>query len=146
MRVPPVRLRRSLFRLSTIRLVLEAAYDGVFTQPAVERAIGYLTDVTLDVPGALRAIHLPGHSAGNCSLHYPAGDAVLSGDSLMTRDPMLGHVGPLVFSEHPARNPQTFASLARLRPFASAALLPAHGEPWTEPGSVGRAIDEARIV
>jgi glyoxylase-like metal-dependent hydrolase (beta-lactamase superfamily II) len=145
-RLPPVRLRRMFFRLATLRLFLEAAYDGVFTQPPVEHAIGYAPGATLDVPGSLRAIHVPGHSAGNCSIYYPAADAILSGDSLMTRDPMLGHEGPLVFSEHPAKNRQAFESLEYLRPFADAALLPAHGEPWTERGSVGRAIGAARIV
>lgn len=145
-RMPPERLRRLLYRPAVLRLFCEAAYDGVFGQPPVEHALGYATNAALDVPGGLRAIHLPGHSAGNCSLHYPAADAILSGDSLMTLDPMLGHEGPLVFAERPAKNGQAFASLANLGPYANAALLPAHGEPWTEPGSVGRAIHGARIV
>jgi hypothetical protein len=59
---------------------------------------------------------------------------------------MLGHEGPLVFSEHPAQNEEAFNSLVQLQRFADAALLPAHGEPWTQPGSVGRAIDGARVV
>jgi glyoxylase-like metal-dependent hydrolase (beta-lactamase superfamily II) len=145
-RLPPVRLRRSLWRPSCLRLVLEATLDGVFTQPPVRAALGYSPSATLDVPGRLQAIHVPGHSAGNCSLYFPAAGAVFSGDSLMTRDPMLGSEGPLVFAEHPAKNQAAFASLSRLRPFADAALLPAHGEPWPERGALGRALGNARIV
>jgi glyoxylase-like metal-dependent hydrolase (beta-lactamase superfamily II) len=145
-RRPPVRLQRSLWRPLCLRLVLEATLDGVFTQPPVRAALGYSPSAALDVPGRLQAIHMPGHSAGNCSLYFPAGDAVFSGDSLMTRDPMLGSEGPLVFAEHPAKNQEAFDSLSRLRPFADAALLPAHGEPWPARGSVGRAIDSAKIV
>lgn len=38
-RVPPVRLQRMLWRPSCVQMVLEAAFDGVFTQPPVVRTM-----------------------------------------------------------------------------------------------------------
>ena len=145
-RAPPVRLRRRLWRPSCLALFAEATLDGVFAQPAVERAVGYAPGATLDVPGRLRAVHVPGHSRGNCSLEYPAGLALFTGDTLMTRDPMGTATGPLVFAEHPGRNAEAFETRALLAPYGGHALLPAHGEPWTQEGAVAEAIRTARVV
>jgi glyoxylase-like metal-dependent hydrolase (beta-lactamase superfamily II) len=145
-RRPPPRLLRKMWRPSSINIFFEAACDSVFTQPAVENAIGYSPGELLDAPGRLQAIHVPGHSAGNCSLYFPNADVLFAGDSLMTLDPMTGHKGPLVFAEDPKKNEEAFSNLTLLKPFATAALLPAHGEPLTEPGALGRAIEQARIV
>lgn len=64
----------------------------------------------------------------------------------MTRDPMAGHEGPVVFAEHPRHNAEAFANLALLQPYASAALLPAHGEPHCQPDALGHALAHARLV
>jgi len=145
-RMPPARLRRRLFRPSCLGLLLEAMADSVFSQPPVETAIGYAPGATLDVPGRLRAIAVPGHSVGNACLHHPGLDALFTGDTLMTRDPMGTSTGPLVFAEHPDKDQEAFDNLERLAPYRSAALLPAHREPWARPGATGEAIDAARIV
>jgi glyoxylase-like metal-dependent hydrolase (beta-lactamase superfamily II) len=71
---------------------------------------------------------------------------MFTGDTLMTRDPMFGGEGPLVFSEHPAKDELCLANLQLLRPFASAGLLPAHGEPDPTVGALGAAITRARIA
>ena len=39
---------------------------------------------TLDVPGALRVIHTPGHTHGSVSFHAPGHDALFVGDALAT--------------------------------------------------------------
>ena len=70
---------------------------------------------------------------------------MFTGDTLMTRDPMFGDEGPVVFSEDPANDEMCLANLALLTPYETAALLPAHGEPDTSPGAVGKAITAARI-
>lgn len=145
-RRPPVRMRRNLWRPSTARMLAEGALDSVFTQPPVPGARSFRGDQQLDVPGRLRAVHVPGHSPGNCSLHHPALDAMFTGDTLMTLDPMFGGEGPLVFSEHPRNDALCLDNLALLRPFASARLLPAHGEPDTTRGALGAAIAHARIA
>lgn len=145
-RMPPVRLRRRLYRPSCLALVLEAAFDSVFTQPPVETAVGYAPGAVLDVPGRLRTVAVPGHSPGNACIYHPGVDALFTGDSLMTRDPMGTATGALVFAEHPAKNAEAFASLRHLSPYGRAALFPAHGEPWVFEGAVARAVAEARIV
>jgi glyoxylase-like metal-dependent hydrolase (beta-lactamase superfamily II) len=144
-RPPPERLKRRIFHPGCLALVFEATCDFVQLQPAVERAVGYAPNEVLDVGGGLRPIAVPGHSPGNCALVSESLGAAFTGDSLMTLDPMFGETGPVVFSEDPARDAECLASLARLAPFGEMALLPAHGEPWTAPGSLRAAIAQARI-
>lgn len=146
-RHPPQRLRRHIWHPNVLGLFAEAVVDGVFTQPVLGAAIPFDDTTSLDVPGRLRAVAVPGHSAGSAALYLPAASALFTGDALMTRDPMLGGADrALVFAEHTSRNGAALAALARLEPFADAALLPAHGEPWIEPGAVGRATRDAVIV
>lgn len=145
-RRPPVRIRRNLWRPATLGLLAEAAVDSVFTQPPVPGARPYRGDEELEVAGRLRAIHVPGHSPGNCTLYHPGLDVMFTGDTLMTRDPMFGGEGPLVFSEDPANDELCLENLQLLQPFASAGLLPAHGEPELAVGALGAAITHARIA
>jgi len=145
-RRPPPRITRNLWRPSALALLAEAANDSVFTQPPVPGARPFAADEHLDVPGRLRAVRVPGHSPGNCTLHHPGLDVMFTGDTLMTCDPMFGGEGPLVFSEHPANDELCLQNLTLLRPFASAGLLPAHGEPDPAPGALGAAIGSARIA
>ncbi|MCP9272054.1 MBL fold metallo-hydrolase [Mycolicibacterium arenosum] len=145
-RRPPARIRNQMWRPAALGLLAEAAVDSVFSQPPVSGARPFTDDERLDVPGRLRAAHVPGHSPGNCVLHHPSLDVLFTGDTLMTRDPMFGGEGPVVFSEHPAHDALCLSSLRLLRPFGSAALLPAHGEPDPASGAVDVAIDHARIA
>jgi glyoxylase-like metal-dependent hydrolase (beta-lactamase superfamily II) len=144
-RPPPERLKRRILHPGCLALVFEATCDLVQLQPAVERAVGYAPDEVLDLAGGLRAIAVPGHSPGNCALVSESLGAAFTGDSLMTLDPMFGETGAVVFSEEPRRDEECLASLGRLAPFGDMALLPAHGEPWTAPGSLRAAIAQARI-
>lgn len=146
-RHPPQRLRRHFWHPNVLGMFAEAVADGVFAQAVLSAAIPFGDAAQLDVPGRLKTIAVPGHSAGSVALHLPGADALFTGDALMTRDPMLG--GPdraLVFAEHVAQNAAALAAVDRLKPFSDAALLPAHGDPWIEPGAVGRAAREAVIV
>jgi hypothetical protein len=59
---------------------------------------------------------------------------------------MFGGEGPLVFSGHPGNDELCLTNLHLLRPYASAGLLPAHGEPDTATGAFGTAITHARIA
>jgi glyoxylase-like metal-dependent hydrolase (beta-lactamase superfamily II) len=145
-RCPPQRLWRNFWRPAALSLFAEAATDSVFTQPPVPGARPFRADEQLDVPGRLRAIHVPGHSPDNCSVHHPGLDMMFTGDTLMTRDPMFGGEGPLVFSERPANDELCLSTLRLLRPFATAGLLPAHGEPDPTVGALGAAIAQVRIA
>jgi len=145
-RTPPPRLKRNFWRPSALGLLAESAADSVFSQPAVPGARPFRAGEQLDVPGRLQAVHVPGHTPGNCTLHHPGLDVMFTGDTLMTRDPMFGGEGPLVFSAHPGNDELCLTNLHLLRRYASAGLLPGHGEPDTATGALGTAITHARIA
>jgi len=142
-RRPPVRLRRHPLR--GFGMLAEALGDSVFAQPPVPGARPFVGGEDLPVPVPLKALAVPGHSPGNCVLYHCASDLMFTGDTLMTRDPMFGSEGPIVFSEDPANDAACLANLTLLRPYETAALLPAHGDPDTSPGALGDAIAAARI-
>jgi glyoxylase-like metal-dependent hydrolase (beta-lactamase superfamily II) len=96
---------------------------------------------TLDVPGALRVIHTPGHTFGSVTFHAPAQDALFVGDALATDAVITQRRGPQVcpFAADPD---QALASLANLEDIEAHWLLPGHGGPWT--GGVAAAVTAAR--
>jgi len=145
--LPPQRLRRSLWRPATMGLFLEAAADGVFSQDDLSDFVPLVPDAELDVPGRPKVVPIPGHSPGSVAFHLAERGVLLTGDALMTRDPMLGGTDrAIVFADHTDRNRACLDALVALGPYGDAALLPAHGEAWLEPGSVARAVDEAVIA
>ena len=147
MKIPPQRLLKSLYRPSAMALLMEAAADGVFTQKALGPYDSISDGATLDVPGRPEVIAVPGHSPGSVSFHLPDRGVLFTGDALMTRDPFFGGDDrAIVFADHTDRDQACLDALPALRDYSSAALLPAHGEPWLEPDSVGRAINEAEIA
>jgi glyoxylase-like metal-dependent hydrolase (beta-lactamase superfamily II) len=99
------------------------------------------SEATLDVPGALRVIHTPGHTPGNTALHAPSVSALFAGDTLSTLLVTTGVTGPHVaaFTADPE---QALASLERIEAVEAGWLLPGHGAPWT--GGVAGAVAAAR--
>ncbi|EUA00020.1 metallo-beta-lactamase superfamily protein [Mycobacterium kansasii 732] len=146
-RLPPQRLRRRMWRLAALGLLGEAAADGVFVQPLLKSVNRLVCGSPLDVPGRPVPLLVGAHSAGSVVFHLPDRAALLTGDALMTRDPMFcGHDRPIVFAEHTANNAATVSALRNLTPYADDALLPGHGEPWAFAGGVGRAAQQAKIA
>ncbi|KZS64749.1 hypothetical protein A4G28_12580 [Mycobacterium ostraviense] len=146
-RRPPQRLRRGFWHASALGLLGEAALDGVFVQPVLKEVRRLSADSQLDVPGRPTVVAVPAHSAGSVAFRLPGQGALLTGDTLMTRDPMFGGADrAVVFAEHTDRDHAALEALIHLRPLADDALLPAHGEPWTDAEAVGRAIRQARIA
>jgi glyoxylase-like metal-dependent hydrolase (beta-lactamase superfamily II) len=97
----------------------------------------------LDVPGNPRVIHAPGHTPGSAAIHLEARSALLTGDSLATRNPLTGRVGPQIMpsgSNHDT--PAALNSLAALLSVTAHTVLPGHGEPWTQ--GVSDAVRAAR--
>lgn len=86
---------------------------------------------TLDVPGAPRVIHVPGHTAGSAALHVPALDAIFVGDAFVTLNVMSGATGPQLFPNFNADNRQALESLRRFDDLEAGLVLPGHGIPWT---------------
>jgi glyoxylase-like metal-dependent hydrolase (beta-lactamase superfamily II) len=98
---------------------------------------------TLDVPGALRVIHTPGHTFGSVTFHAPGHDALFVGDALATDAIISQRRGPQVcpFAADPDL---ALASLASLEGVEAHWLLPGHGGAWT--GGVAAAVAAAREV
>lgn len=142
---PPKRLIRRLWRPSALSLFAEAAADGVFRQRPLINPRPFSDGDVLDVPGRLEVVQVPGHNPGSCALYRPESESLFSGDALMTLDPMFRTTGAVVFAEDDRNDGDALSGLAALAGHRHANLLPAHGEPWTTPGSVGRAIDDAVI-
>ncbi len=103
----------------------------------------YVTGATLDVPGAVRVIATPGHTAGSCALHAPAHDALFVGDALCTNSVVTGRRGPQI-SPFTADPDEALASLTTLQDIEARWLLPGHGAPWTD--GVGAAVAAARDI
>jgi glyoxylase-like metal-dependent hydrolase (beta-lactamase superfamily II) len=101
----------------------------------------FAADATLDVPGALRVIHTPGHTPGNTALHAAGVDALLVGDTLSTYLVTTGERGPRV-AAFCADPDEALASLGRIELIDAGWLLPGHGAPWT--GGVAAAVEAAR--
>jgi glyoxylase-like metal-dependent hydrolase (beta-lactamase superfamily II) len=126
---------------SIVGFLLFGVRKGALRQKALAEVATFGDGATLDVPGAPRVIHVPGHSPGSAALQFAGVDALLVGDAFATYAVSNGHAGPQIapFSSDPA---EALASLARLEPIEAGWALPGHGEPWT--GGVAAAIEAVR--
>lgn len=100
---------------------------------------------TLDLPARPQVIHAPGHTPGSCALGLEGRRVVLTGDVLVTRNPLTGRVGPQIMPAALNRDSrQAMASLDGLESLEADLLLPGHGEPWGE--GVAEAVRRARTA
>jgi glyoxylase-like metal-dependent hydrolase (beta-lactamase superfamily II) len=114
---------------------------GALRIPPLSEVATFGDGAALDVPGAPRIIHVPGHSPGSAALHFAGHDALLVGDAFATLAVTSGAVGPRIapFTSEPA---EALASLERIETVEARWALPGHGEPWT--GGVGAAVAAVR--
>ncbi|MGZ2359158.1 MBL fold metallo-hydrolase [Streptomyces sp. 372A] len=134
-----------LRRPAAIGTPFHLARAGAFTAPATPGVRTFGADGRLeDVPGAPRAVLLPGHTPGSAGYLFPARGLLFTGDALVTQDGLTGHTGPALVCRgftHDSRAALT--SLDRLDELTGAALLlPGHGLPLT--GDVRTATGRAR--
>jgi glyoxylase-like metal-dependent hydrolase (beta-lactamase superfamily II) len=102
---------------------------GGLRVPPLTDVVTFSDGATLDVPGAPRVVHLPGHTPGSVALHVPVVDAVFLGDAMTTRSVLTGDEGPRLapFTLEPG---QALSSLAKLDGIEATWVLPGHGEAW----------------
>jgi glyoxylase-like metal-dependent hydrolase (beta-lactamase superfamily II) len=87
---------------------------------------------TLDVPGRPRVVHAPGHTPGSAALFLEGRRALLSGDTLVTWNPLTGRLGPQIMPSGLNQDtPQALRSLDVLESVPADLVLPGHGDPWT---------------
>ena len=51
---------------------------------------------TLELPGSPRVVHAPGHTEGSCAILVESRRALVTGDVLVTRNPLTGRRGPQI--------------------------------------------------
>jgi glyoxylase-like metal-dependent hydrolase (beta-lactamase superfamily II) len=115
------------------------ARHGALRIRPVSELVTFTEGATLDLPGAPRIIHLPGHTPGSVAIHVSAVDAVFVGDAMTTRNVLTGERGPrpAPFTLQPQ---EATVSIARLEDVDVTWVLPGHGTPWD--GGVPDAIRE----
>jgi glyoxylase-like metal-dependent hydrolase (beta-lactamase superfamily II) len=126
---------------SLVGFLLLGVRKGALRAKPLAEVATFGDGATLDVPGAPRVIHVPGHSPGSAALHFGSRDALLVGDAFATLAVTSGHAGPQIapFTSDPA---EALASLARIEAVEARWALPGHGEPWS--GGVGAAVAAVR--
>lgn len=110
-------------------LIYSARLGAMRTPPVLEVAT-FDDGATLDLPGAPRVVHLPGHTAGSAALVVVSRDAIFVGDALATRNVLSGSTGPQL-APFGADLRQAYDSLERLNGIDVQTVLPGHGQPWT---------------
>jgi glyoxylase-like metal-dependent hydrolase (beta-lactamase superfamily II) len=121
-------------------LVYSGLRGGLRVPPLME-VVTFGDGATLDVPGAPRIVHLPGHTPGSVAIHVPGVDAVFLGDAMTTRSVLTGEVGPRL-APFTLEKDQALASLAKLDGIDATWALPGHGEAWS--GGLQEALRQIR--
>jgi glyoxylase-like metal-dependent hydrolase (beta-lactamase superfamily II) len=97
---------------------------------------------TLDVPGRPRVVHVPGHTPGMSAVYAEDRRALMTGDALVTRNPLTGRRGPQIMPSGLNRDSQqALRSLDVIAAIPAEVVLPGHGEAWE-----GRASEAARLA
>lgn len=133
----------NLWRPSALGFVLRATGQGFLTPTWVKEVEPFDTDNELDVPGHPRPIRTPGHTEGHVSLLLADKGVLISGDALLTLDPLTREEGPRLPPDSlNTDTAQARESLNAIEQVEADTLLPGHGEPWT--GSMADAVVRAR--
>ena len=118
-----------------------ALRHGMARIPPIVEVGTFADGTTLDVPGAPRVIHVPGHTPGSAALHVASRDAIFIGDALVTLNVTTGATGPRI-SPFGADDRRALESLDRLAGLEARYVLPGHGVPWT--AGLAEAVREVR--
>ena len=108
-----------------------SARNGALRQLHLGQVATFGDGATLDVPGAPRVIHVPGHTPGSAALLIASESALFVGDALSTYAVTTGERGPRI-APFTADRDQALVSLARLEGLDARHVLPGHGPAWSE--------------
>ena len=102
-------------------------------------------DDELDVPGAPRALHTPGHTTGHSAFWLESRKVLIAGDLLCTRNPLTGSRGPqLMPSAFNLSSATMLDSLKKIEGLDAETIVFGHGDPWVE--GVAEAVRRARAI
>jgi glyoxylase-like metal-dependent hydrolase (beta-lactamase superfamily II) len=124
-----------------LSFLLWSARRGALRQMHLGVVSTFGDGATLDVPGAPRVVHVPGHTPGSAALFLAQERILLVGDALATYAVSNGSRGPQL-APFTANADDAIASLGRLEGLDAQYVLPGHGAPWTD--GIGSAVAEVR--
>lgn len=124
-------------------MLLHGIWQGVFTQPPVEKVVAFEDGQTLEVPGRPIVHHVPGHTPGEVAFFLGDRQVLFSGDTLVTRDLMTGAEGSPQVTHRLLNHDdqQSRRSLDRFKELGEVIMLPGHGRPWR--GAMEEAVELA---
>jgi len=97
---------------------------------------------TLDLPGSPKVVHTPGHTLGSSSVLFERPGWLMTGDALVTLNPMTGRRGPQIMpSALNHDSTQALASLRTIDGIGARAIFPGHGAPLR--ASLSDAVEDA---
>lgn len=133
LQLPWLGLLSNAWRPFVSSILAHAAVDGVFVSPAIQSVKSISHGDILDVPGAPRVIHVPGHTPGEVVFHFSSLQAAAMGDALVTLNLLSGRpCGPQLPNwQLNADHRLARSSLDRLLDLSDITILPGHGKPWT---------------
>jgi glyoxylase-like metal-dependent hydrolase (beta-lactamase superfamily II) len=106
----------------------------------------YGDQVLKDVPGAPRAVTLPGHTPGSAAYAFTDRGLLFTGDALVTADGFSDRTGPTIvsrcFTHDSEAALRALDRLTELTELDADLLLPGHGEPFA--GGIAAAARQAR--
>ena len=139
----PGGMAANLWRPRMIRYMAHAARNGGASSNPVTEFQTYEDGEVLAAGGGLRAVHMPGHTAGHCALLAEGADVLFAGDSLATVSFLTGATGPqpLAFNEDADKARE---SLSRLEPLTASKVVVGHGRPFD--GTPAEAVAAARAA
>jgi glyoxylase-like metal-dependent hydrolase (beta-lactamase superfamily II) len=120
---------------AALRFLRFALSKGMLRATPILEVATFDDGATLDIPGAPRVIHLPGHSEGSAALLTRR--VLFVGDALATLNVLSGKTGPQL-APFGSDLPRARESLKRLEAIEADVVLPGHGQPWTN--GVGEAV------
>lgn len=130
----------ALRRPSGLRTPLHLLRHGALRTRPVLEPVTFTGGVLDDVPGRPLAVHTPGHTHG--STVFVFAEQAFTGDALVTREEMLGRVGPTLMCRAFSNDGEAaLASVRALEAHDVRDVHPGHGDPWT--GGLPAAVREA---
>jgi len=121
-------------RTASWKLMFELGRNGGLKPRPIKEVRTFSDGDELDVPGGLRVVHTPGHTAGHCVLVSEAAGVCFTGDAICSYNPLTGERGPQLLPRALTKDvAQATASLDRLSGLGVQSLLPGHGEPMESP-------------